>query len=350
MKGRKLIQATLDRNNNSGENGLWLGTPTWDAMKLYYPQMGIKDYTPWRGGKMETDFHISLGADMVRISPEFNSANYKHPDGLAIWNCTRDVGKTLPAGIFEECEDIDEIEAFPLWPNPDYMDYTQAIEDAKYAYECGVSVFGSMITDIFTLSSSFFGMQEYFVKMYTDPEIVHAVTRRITDFYLVVNQRFIDLAGQYLTGGFFSMDLGTQQELMIGPKLFDEFLAPYISELISQFKRAGLKFALHSCGAIDKLIPRLIDLGVDILNPLQAKAVGMEPESLARKYSGKLIFCGGVDAQELLPFGSPEQVREEVLRLRDIFKGELIVSPSHDSLLPDVPFENVIALCKAAKE
>ena len=350
MKGRDLIQSTLEKTNNSGENGLWLGTPTWDAMKIYYPKMGVMDYPSWRGGKTETDFHISLGADMVRISPEFNASNYRHPDGLPIWNSTRDVGKTIPAGVFEECEDVDEIEEYPLWPNPDYMDLAPAVADAKYAYDQGLSVFGSMITDVFTLSSSFFGMEEYFVKMYTDPEVVHAVTRKVTDFYLAVNQRFIELSGPYLTGGFFSMDLGTQQELMMSPKLFDEFLAPYVAELIDQFKKAGLKFALHSCGAIDKLIPRLIELGVDILNPLQAKAVGMEPEKLAEKYAGKLTFCGGIDAQELLPFGTPTQVREEVLRLRDIFKGEYIVSPSHDSLMPDVPFDNVLALCKAAKE
>lgn len=202
----------------------------------------------------------------------------------------------------------------------------------------------------FHIVSDFFGMENYFVKMYTNPDVVHAVTRHVTDFYLEANCRCLEEAGDYLSAAFFGNDLGTQISMLIGLESFDEFIYPYMKEIIGVMKAADLPVAMHSCGVIEPLIPRLIDAGVDILHPLQAKATGMDAENLAGKYGGYLTFMGGVDAQELLPFGTPQQIREEVLRLRDIFKDDFIVSPSHEALLQNIPFENVLAMAQAAKE
>lgn len=203
---------------------------------------------------------------------------------------------------------------------------------------------------LFPCDVRFFGMENYFVKMYTDPEVIHAATRHIVDFYLETNKRYLQMAKPYLSAAFFGNDLGSQRDLLISPECFDTFILPYMRELIDQMKGMGLKVAVHSCGSIDRIIPRLIDAGVDILHPLQAKAANMDAEHLAREYGGKITFLGGVDTQELLPFGTPRQVREEVLRLRDLFKGDFIVSPSHEALLPNVSFENVMAMSRAAKE
>lgn len=107
---------------------------------------------------------------------------------------------------------------------------------------------------------------------------------------------------------------------------------------------------LHSCGAIDRAIPYLIDAGVDALHPIQALARGMDAQNLAKKYNGRLVFIGGVDTQHLLPFGTPCEVREEVLRLRDLFGPNYVVSPSHEALLPNVSPQNLEAMAKAAAE
>lgn len=367
MEGRELIQATLNHRNNSGNNGIWLGNPTYPAMENYYRATGIcrrekygnitkgeepeKAGLAWRGGSLETDFYKELGCEIVRLSPEHNGDCWKHPEGVPMWNCFTDKRYSLnTGGVFRDCEKVKEVENFPWWPDPNYLDFSRTVEDAKYAYEQGMVVFGSMVSGFFHVLCDFFGMEDYFVKMYTNPDVVHAVTRHVVDFYLETNRRFIKAAKPYISGGFFSNDLGTQLAPLVGAEKFDEFILPYLRELIAPFKEEGLKFVLHSCGSIDQLIPRLIDAGVDILNPMQAKAVGMDAENLSKKYGGKLVFMGGVDAQELLPFGTPAKVREEVLRLRDIYKGDLIISPSHDCLLPDVPFENVMAMIEAAKE
>jgi len=129
-----------------------------------------------------------------------------------------------------------------------------------------------------------------------------------------------------------------------------ELVNQTIKKLLAPIKKAGLHIAFHSCGAVDKIIPKLIDSGVEILHPLQAKAKNMDAVNLEKKYGKDLVFLGGVDTQDLLPFRTAAEVREEVLRLRDIFGAHFIVSPSHEALLPNVPFENVVAMSEAAKQ
>ena len=104
----------------------------------------------------------------------------------------------------------------------------------------------------------------------------------------------------------------------------------------------------HSCGSIVDAIPLLIEAGVDVVHPIQAKADGMQPDNLKAKFNGKVAFCGGVDTQELLPYGKPEEVAAKVRELREIFPTGLIISPSHEALQADVPAENVKALFEEA--
>lgn len=366
MKGRELIEHTLN-GNNKGTNGFWVGHPTDSAKAIYYNEVGIQEdpltelemkndkasnrvnYTK-KAGRTEVDFNQKIGSDMVWISPELELSAWKHPDGKPMWDCFTDKHISLgTGGIFSECESIEEIDRFD-WPNPDYLDFSGSLSDTRYAFEKGLAVFGGMWCPFFHVMCDFFGMENYFIKMYTDPEIVHAATRHIVDFYLETNRRYLRQASSYLSAAFFGNDLGSQLSLLISPECFDEFILPYMCEIIEGIKEIGLKVALHSCGAIDLIIPRLIDAGVDILHPLQAKAVGMDAVSLAEKYGGKITFMGGVDTQELLPFGTPSEVKDEVRRLKELFKGDFIVSPSHEALLPNVPFANVIAMSEAAKE
>ena len=125
---------------------------------------------------------------------------------------------------------------------------------------------------------------------------------------------------------------------------------PYFREFTDQAHRHGYKVVLHSCGSIDRVIPRLIGAGVEVLHPIQAMAKNMDAESLAKKYNGKIVFMGGVDTQRLLPFGKPEEVRARVRRLRELFGPNFIVSPSHESILPNVSPENITAMVEAAAE
>ena len=115
-------------------------------------------------------------------------------------------------------------------------------------------------------------------------------------------------------------------------------------------KSYGLKVIYHSCGSIFEAIPELIKIGVDAIHPIQALAVNMEPERLKKHYLDQVSFCGGVDAQELLVFGTADQVREKVYELKNLMPTGLIISPSHEAILPDVPPEIIEALFQAVKE
>ena len=193
-------------------------------------------------------------------------------------------------------------------------------------------------------------MENYFIKMYTHPDVVRAVTRHVVDFYLEGNRRFFEVAGDLMDGFFFGNDFGTQLNLLISPEHFEDFVFPYFRELTELGHEYGYQVILHSCGSIYKVIPKLIDMGVDALHPLQAKAADMDAETLSKEFKGKIAFMGGIDTQDLLVNGTPEQVEADVRRVKELLGPSLIVSPSHEAVLPNVPPENIEAMVKATLE
>ena len=153
-----------------------------------------------------------------------------------------------------------------------------------------------------------------------------------------------------MDGYFFGNDFGTQLDLICGPKQFDEFIMPWFRRFTDQGKRYGYQVILHSCGSVYKVIDRLIEAGVDCLHPLQARAANMQAEKLAQEFKGRIAFLGGIDTQQLLVHGTPEEVKADVRRVKDLLGPSLIVSPSHEALLPNVPPENVQAMAEGALE
>lgn len=142
---------------------------------------------------------------------------------------------------------------------------------------------------------------------------------------------------------FLGDELGMQTGLMYSPASIREFLFPRFRRLFARCHRYGYKTFYHSCGAIEPLIPELIDLGVDVLNPIQPYVPGMEPEGLAAKYGGKICFCGGLDMQRLMPRGTPEEIRAEARRYMRVLSPGYILDYAN-ILHPDVPPENSVAL------
>ncbi|MDL2236408.1 methyltransferase [Christensenellaceae bacterium OttesenSCG-928-K19] len=365
MRGIKAIEAVY-QDDKPANSGFWLGNPSEKAKQIYCGHFGIVEeelterekqnlkfsvLTSEKIGTADIELAKALKSDLMWFSPELDPATWVHPEGKPMWDCFKgEARKSLgDNGVFSDTEDVAEVEAFD-WPNPDYLDFGPTLKNIENAHENGLAVLGGMWCPFFHIACDFFGMENYFIKMHTDPNVVIAVTEHITNFYLEANKRCFDVMGDKLTAAFFGNDLGSQLSMMISDECFEKFIVPYMKPLIAQMKSYGLKVTLHSCGSIHSIIPRLIDLGVDAIHPLQAKAVNMDAETLARDFKGEVIFVGGVDTQDLLPFGTPQQVRDEVYRLRDLFGEKFIVSPSHEALLENVSIENVIAMSEAATE
>ncbi len=248
-------------------------------------------------------------------------------------------------GCFAECETEADVDRIFQWPDPGEIDFSPWLEELKKAE--GYYRLSGNLSMFFhdNCFRGFGGMQDYFIMMYTHPEVVHAVTRRANDYYLKLNRRFFELAGDSMEAYKISHDFGTQRDVMMSPEMFEEFVFPYLKEQIDLGHKYGYHVLMHCCGAIRKILPRLLELGIDLLHPIQARADGMDAESLV-PLKGKVTFVGGIDTQELLVNGSPAEVEREVRRVISVL-GPLVISPSHEALLPNVPPENVEAMARA---
>ena len=325
-------------NLNGNGCGFWTGHPHPEAEALYMKAAKVTDIE---------GVYTFLNDDCRWISA---CASYKHPEGRHMFDTAlgHERRKTLSGGgYFADCEDVSEVDKFP-WPDVKYLDFKNKLEEIESFKD--KAVFSGFWSHFFHLAADFFGMENYFVKMHTAPEVVESVTNRIVDFYVEANDMFLKAAGDAFDIFFFGNDFGTQLDLLISPDSFKKFVLPGFKRIISVAKKHGKKVMLHSCGSIYRVIPDLIDAGVDILHPLQALAANMGPEKLAKEFGKHLAFCGGVDTQDLLVNAKPLQIKEAVYRLKDIFGPNFIVSPSHEALLSNVPFGNVIAMAEAAHE
>jgi len=337
MNGKELFAQIINRK--SQKNGFWHGSP--------FDDNAANMYEYFRTERNDTALGRALGSCFEWYPIDWCDF-WKHPEGIPMFDTYGGKERTSlgQAGVFAECDDVREVEKF-WWPHIKYCDYTTIEKTVVDHAQYGNAILSGTWACFFHIVSDFFGMENYFIKMHTDPAVVEAVTERVVDFYLQINEKWFDIIGDKMDAIFFGNDFGSQLDLLISPAMFNKFVMPYFRKITTQAKSRGYKVVPHSCGAIESVIPQLIDAGVDALHPIQAKARNMDAKTLARKYGKDVVFIGGVDTQELLPFGTPQQVYDEVMRLRELFGPNYIVSPSHEAT-PNTPPENMEAMARAA--
>jgi uroporphyrinogen decarboxylase len=246
--------------------------------------------------------------------------------------------------VLSHASSIDELADHP-WPSPDWFDFSDFAERLE-----PWSDFAVMATGVSILQHPSFlrGIDSLMLDMAAEPEMAHYLMDRFTDFYLEYFDRMLTAADGRIDILRQADDLGTQQSLFFSPEMFRTFIKPRIARFVELAHSHDVAFMFHSCGAIRPLIEDLIEIGVDILDPLQAAAAGMEPEVLKASFGDRICLHGGIDTQYLLPQGDPDEVRAEVRRVAEILGdgGGYILAPCHVLQL-DVPTANVLAMAEA---
>ncbi len=322
----------------------WLGLPVTDAQQDLLGYFNVNSVDELKI-KLDDDIYpIEVPYNYPpsnHIACAFKFAKSAHDD--------RPDKRTLTApGFFEDYDDPADVEKFP-WPDPAlYLDVVESRRLAKEANPEYIRM-GVMWSAHFQDACSAFGMEKALMVMVLNPEMFQAVIDRITDFYLKANGLFYEATKGYLDAVLIGNDFGSQYGLMVDPDSLRNYVFPGTKKIIDQAKSYGLKVIHHSCGSIFPVIEDLVNLGADVIHPIQALAQDMDAVTLKENFEGKAVFCGGVDAQHLLVNGTPEMVTRKVKELKQLFPTGLIISPSHEAILPDIPPANIEALFNALK-
>jgi uroporphyrinogen decarboxylase len=196
------------------------------------------------------------------------------------------------------------------------------------------------------------GFERFLMDLIADEPFAIALLDTLLELYTEFYAVYLEAVGPYVQIVALGDDLGMQNGLLISPDQYRRLIKPRHRELYDFIhSRTEAKIMHHTCGGVFPLVQDLIDVGVDILNPIQTSACGMDPVALKREFGEQLVFHGGIDVQQILPFATPEMVREEVKRIVAILGqgGGYILAPSHN-IQADVPPENVLAMYEAIQE
>jgi len=303
--------------------------------------------------KTEEELMQSLGADFRTIRPRYIGPELMvYEDGKfdTMWGIKRGYGYW---GIalntpLENAETVQDVENYPF-PKVEWFDVNFTEEDKKLSEK--YSILGGMWSPFWHDTMELLGLEKMFIYLLDKPAIVEAVLDRAFEFYYNVSVKTFDANPGLIDIFFFANDFGTQTGLFISPDMWRKFFKPRTKMLADLGHKYNLKVAMHSCGDIHQIIPDLIEIGIEILNPIQVSADNMDPVVLKREFGKDLVFFGAIDYNEILTNGSEDRVREETRRMIDIlgYDGKYIVAPSHDLMMAEVPAINIWAMYDEAK-
>lgn len=281
-------------------------------------------------------------------SPYFNSWGVGSVEG--------DPGTWFPAiHPLAESHSIEDLETYP-WPDmndPTRVAHVNA-EAQELADENRYAILGAPWL-AFPLERAYAmqRMDRFMLNLGRHPDFVRALLEKLADLCKTLMEHFLREAGENLDMIKIGDDLGMQNSLLMSPKMYREIVKPIHADYIAFIKsRTKAKLFFHTDGDVFPLIPDLIEMGVDVLNPIQTSAGKMSNLAELKKQFGKnIVFCGAIDTHRVLPFGTPEEVRAEVKRVIEVLgrDGGYMVSSVH-TVMPDVPPENILAMVDATVE
>jgi len=287
-----------------------------------------------RGGRVWHDFSDEFGV------------TWSMPDDEPFYF---DISHSPLAGL-----SLDEIRAYPF-PKGDDPTRFEGLRDRalRLRNETPYAVISGISGVVYEICWYMRGLENLFIDMMTQPQVLEAIIDRTLGFWLDWFRLFLDEAADVVDVIMIGDDLTGQNGPLFAPRIYRQIIKPRQKRLVQYIRsRTKAKIWYHSCGAVLEYLPDLLDNGIDILNPVQISAKGMDPARLKAEFGDRLVFWGGgIDTQHVLPRATPQEVREHVRRNIEAFKpgGGYVFNNVHN-IQGDVPPENVLAMFDAAYE
>ncbi len=232
------------------------------------------------------------------------------------------------------------------WPGADVPELFDHVLDDLAQHSEEYYVVGLQHLGLFERSWLILGYQNLMTALASDIALVEELMDRILEFHVGLAHRFVALGVDAVRTG---DDYGTQRNMQFSPKMWRQLIKPRLAKIWEVYREADITIMHHSCGNIEAIIPDLVELGLDVLHPVQPLA--MPIERLAEKFGKQIAFHGGIDTQQLLPFGTPDEVLAAIKHCVATLgaNGRYIIAPSQE-IMNDVPTENIKALVDGIKK
>lgn len=260
------------------------------------------------------------------------------------------------SGAYVECighplagfSTVEDIERNYRWPSPDWWDYRSIPRQIRGWEDYPIRGGGS---EPFLTYKNLRGQEQAFMDLIEHPEVVHYCLGKLFDLAYENTVRIYESIPGKVTISYVAEDMGGQTDLMFSPAHIREFLLPGMKRMIDLAHQAGVYVFHHNDGNCRRILPDMIAAGIDALNPIQWRVPGMDREELKREFGDRIVFHGAMDNQFTLPFGRPEDVRQEVLDNYRILGrgGGYILAPCHN-IQPITPMENIIEMYRTGYE
>lgn len=343
MTHRERILAAIDHKPLDRVPLDYWGVP--EITSRLFEAVGAKNYTEF-ARKLDLDYVVGVGPDFVaKDRPNMHGVNYKIvrlPGGSGSY----EEPERLP---IEHCETIDEIDACYTFPSTDMFDYSTIARKCKEGE--GFALSGGYISLTY-FYECIRGTEQMCIDFAARPEVADYILERLQQFHHAHVANILDAAGGKIDITQVTDDFGTQSGLLISPGMIDRYFGRYYEDNIALAKSYGARVFHHDDGAMTAMLPWLMEKGIEVLNPLQWHLPGWNLADLKAEYAGRLCFHGGIDNQFVLPFGTPQQVRQEVNACCEALLSDgtgYILAPCHN-VQAITPVENVLEMYSAAKQ
>ncbi len=342
MTSRERVLAAF-RHEEPDRVPCWCGASTefWEKAK---GELGLGD----------EELRLRFGDDFRRVFARYTGPEEPLSEGavyrtiFGIERCGVGYGQPMQHPLSNAS--VKEVNDYP-WPDPAWMDLSHIRAEAE-SHSGEYAILGGDWAPFWHDAIDLLGMENLYMKMYDEPELVDALMKHMVDYYAAVSRRIFDAAGDLIDIYFIGNDFGSQTGPLLGPELFERFILPHLRRLVELGHEYDLIVMLHCCGGFRPLIPMMIEAGIEGFHTIQPCCRGMSLRELKKDFGHRVLFNGAIDSQHVLINGTPESVRNDVREVLDIMMpgGGFVAGASHDTILEETPVENVLAMFDAIHE